>query len=197
VVERSKVGIVAEHSLFGFFHGHVVAAARAQRRPVTDEATLYLAHLLVEQTRRPDDLPDAATVTLAELRAQAVAAPASVAMSRWRRLGDTALFLAGFLREEIARRRVTPAYAETLGASAYGTLGLLSGRGEGSAQPFAELTARFSTCVAILTDVRDDVGAPADTDLLRLYEEWLRTGSPRAASRLQARGVVPLRALPS
>jgi hypothetical protein len=41
--------------------------------------------------------------------------------------------------------------------------------------------------------VRQEARENTDADVLRLYEEWLASGSPRAAERLRALGVVPVR----
>ena len=43
----------------------------------------------------------------------------------------------------------------------------------------------------VLADVSERTGAAGSLDVLRLYERWLRTGSPRDGQRLVDRGMVP------
>ena len=43
----------------------------------------------------------------------------------------------------------------------------------------------------VLTDVSERSGVRSSVDVLRLYEKWLRTGSPRDGQRLIDRGILP------
>jgi hypothetical protein len=190
-----RATLLSSDNLFDFFHTEVERAAAGVRPPVSQNAVFYLSNLLVDQARRPADEGDEPLPRLAELRARAVGAPSGEALLRWRQLGDTALMVAGFFREHLERRRVSRGYCETMGRGAYGTLGALVDRGEGSfAQVFGELAARFDACADLLAGVRDEAAACVDSDVVRLYEEWLSTRSPRVAERLRQLGVVVVHA---
>jgi hypothetical protein len=58
---------------------------------------------------------------------------------------------------------------------------------------FTELARKFVPYMDVLADVSERTGATGSgsTDVLRLYERWLRTGSPRDGQRLAERGLVP------
>ena len=56
---------------------------------------------------------------------------------------------------------------------------------------FAELADEFVAFVGVLSEVSERTPCTSNTDLLRLYETWLRTGSPRSGQLLVQRGVVP------
>ncbi len=56
---------------------------------------------------------------------------------------------------------------------------------------FAELAAKFQRLVDALNDVSEMSWRSSDRDVLRLYEVWLRTGSPRAHALLRELGVSP------
>jgi hypothetical protein len=56
---------------------------------------------------------------------------------------------------------------------------------------FAELAAKFQRLVDALNDVSEMSWQNSDRDVLRLYETWLRTGSPRAHALLRELGVDP------
>jgi hypothetical protein len=43
----------------------------------------------------------------------------------------------------------------------------------------------------VLADISERTALASSTDVLRLYEKWLRTGSARDSRRLLERGVVP------
>ena len=43
----------------------------------------------------------------------------------------------------------------------------------------------------VLSEVSDRSAKSSSTDLLRLYEKWLRTRSPRNGDLLLERGIVP------
>jgi hypothetical protein len=64
-------------------------------------------------------------------------------------------------------------------------------RGQVFASVFAELAEKFQDFVDVLSEVRDAARGSDDADVLRLYETWLRTGSPRAARLLRRLGIEP------
>jgi hypothetical protein len=114
-----------------------------------------------------------------------------------RRIGDTSLFVAGFLGDGFARKLVDVDYYIDMGGAAYGSLhdnvrGTREGRMFGGV--FAELAAKFGDFVDVLAEIRDS-GKAAAIDVLRLYELWLKTGSRRAARLLREQGVEPCTAL--
>jgi hypothetical protein len=110
------------------------------------------------------------------------------------RLGDVSLFVAGFLSHGFARRLVDVDYHIAMGGRAYSTLADSCGpgaRGRALAGVFAELAVKFQRLVDALNDVSEMSWRQSDRDVLRLYEVWLRTGSPRAHALLKELGVSP------
>jgi hypothetical protein len=127
----------------------------------------------------------------------AEAADASSAEQRTRtlqRLGDVSLFVAGFFSQGFARRLVDIDYHIAMGGRAYGTLAescRAGARGRALASVFAELAAKFQRIVDALNDVSEMAHRHDHRDVLRQYEIWLRTGSPRAHGILRRLGVEP------
>jgi hypothetical protein len=114
-----------------------------------------------------------------------------------RRLGDVSLFVAGFFAQSFARKLIDIDYHIAMGGRAYGTLadnlrGTL--RGQAFAAIFLELAQKFQRLVDVLNDVAEMAHKHSDKDILRLYEIWMKTGSPRAYSILQRLGVAPVSA---
>lgn len=197
-MERTTGTLVGETNLFDFFRERVEHAVVHQRAPVSDNTVYYLSNLLAEQARsEPEDVAD--SLTLVELQQRAVHAPMGEAVTLWRRLGDTSLVVTGFFRENLERRRISRDYYERMGATAYRALehmlgGPSSGTG-GFPDIYAELADRYHACAEVIAEVREESrDRSTDADVLRLYEEWLATGSPRVAERLRVLGVVPVRA---
>lgn len=114
-----------------------------------------------------------------------------------RRLGDLALFIAGFFAEYVHRRPVDMGYYNQMGETAYGMLSDLPAtdmRGRALAEVFGELTAKFRQFVDVLNEMARQARPEDERDLLRLYEQWLKSGSPRSAERLRALGLEPAEA---
>lgn len=112
------------------------------------------------------------------------------------RMGDVALFTAGFFAEALQDRAVGLDYYINMGGGAYRTLarnGARTARVRALAEVFAELAAKFLELVDVLHEVRAAARSSSNHDLLRLYEQWLRTGSPRAGRLLLQAGVQPTR----
>jgi hypothetical protein len=112
-----------------------------------------------------------------------------------RRLGDVSLFVAGFFAQSFARKLIDIDYHIAMGGRAYGTLAdNLRGtmRGQAFAAVFLELAQKFQRLVDVLNDVAEMAHTHTDRDILRLYEIWLKTGSPRAFAILQRLGVAPV-----
>ena len=111
------------------------------------------------------------------------------------RIGDVALFIAGFFSDSLASKPVDLDYYIYMGGNAYGSLSdEVRGtfRGNAFADIYLELAIKFQVLVDVLNEVRDGARQESDVDLLRTYEIWLRTGSQRARRLLKQNGVVPI-----
>ena len=80
-------------------------------------------------------------------------------------------------------------YYVAIGGSAYNALSRVET--DTFSPVFAELGTKFVGFVDVLTEVSERSSCTSNADLLRLYEKWLRTGSPRSGQLLAERGVVP------
>ena len=186
-------------SLREFFRDSVHDALARQQVGVDDHTEHYVVNLLTMFARSEalfEPTPDGPRLKpLALMLAEAASAPSSEQRRRTlQRLGDVSLFVAGFFSHGFARRLVDVDYHIAMGGRAYGTLADTCGsgaRGRALAGVFAELAAKFQRLVDALNDVSEMSWRNTDRDVLRLYEVWLRTGSPRAHSLLRELGVSP------
>ena len=108
---------------------------------------------------------------------------------RLRNLGDFSLFMSGFFSDSLRRRAVDVDYYVSMGEYAYGALARRDEDALGGV--FAELGRKFVPFMDILTDISERTGTTAPSDILRLYERWLRTGSSHAGQRLVDQGIPP------
>lgn len=182
-----------------FFRDSVHDALVRQQVGVDDHTEHYVVNLLTMFARSEalfEPTPDGRRLKpLALMLADAASAASSEQQRRaLQRLGDVSLFVAGFLSHGFSRRLVDVDYHIAMGGRAYGTLAEHCGpgtRGRALAGVFAEMAAKFQRLVDALNDVSEMSWRNTDRDVLRLYEIWLRTGSPRAHALLQELGVRP------
>ncbi len=114
-----------------------------------------------------------------------------------RRLGDVALVVAGLFASSFSRKLVDIDYYIAMGGSAYGMLSEQSSssvRSRTFRAIFGELSIKFQAFVDALAEVGDSTPLGSQTDVLRLYEIWMKTGSAYAAERLRKLGIEPARA---
>jgi len=62
---------------------------------------------------------------------------------------------------------------------------------------FTELADKFQPVVDALNEIAETSQVRSDRDVLRLYEVWIRTGSPRAQGLLADLGITPTRSAAS
>jgi hypothetical protein len=173
-----------------YFRELVESALDHQRVKVGDVISFYLVNLLCGYVR----LDEASPAPLADeplvLRlARALESGGAQQRAELRRLGDVSLFVSGFFSDSLNRGLVDVDYYVSMGEYAYASLSRQES--EAVAAVFAELSDRFERLVDVLTEVSEQSALTSNSDLLRLYERWLRTGSRRTGQKLAERGIVP------
>jgi hypothetical protein len=113
--------------------------------------------------------------------------------ARLRNLGDFSLFTSGYFSDSLRRQVVDVDYYVSMGEYAYSSLGQREEAAFG--EVFLELGRKFVDYMDVLADVSEQTGGSSSSDVLRLYEKWLRTGSPRDGQRLAERGLPPNRSI--
>ncbi len=185
-------------SLQEFFRDSVDAAMASNKVAVDDHTAHYVVNLLTVFVRSEalyDQMPPGPRLQpLALMLADAAEASGDERNMALRRMGDVALFVAGFMAGCMDRSPVGINYYVRMGGGAYHCLAVSlpsSTRGRAIAPVYAELSARFMDLVDVLSEVRHVAGSSRDKDILRLYELWLTTGSQRAARLLRLLGIEP------
>ncbi|HEY5810167.1 MAG TPA: hypothetical protein VIT67_19495 [Povalibacter sp.] len=192
--------LVAVTNLREFFHDSMQAALRQQQVAVDDHTEHYVVNVLTTFARS-EELYENTTEGVRLKPLAHMLAEASEARSQQqrdtalRRLGDVSLFIAGFFAQSFARKLIDIDYHIAMGGRAYGTLAdnmRNTVRGHAFAAVFMELAQKFQRMVDVLNDVAEMSHTHTDKDILRQYEIWMKTGSPRAYGILRRLGVAPV-----
>jgi hypothetical protein len=184
-----------------FFREALQAALDHQHLHVQDHTEHYVVNLLAMFSHTDAlferDGERSQLKPLALLLAEAADAPDDRQRFRTQqRLGDVALFMAGFLAGSFSRRPVDVDYHIAMGGRAYGTLAQAPFHGAQRvlADVFAELEEKFQPLVDALNEIGEGAARNSPRDVLRLYELWHKTGSPRAHRLLLGLGIRPVAA---
>jgi hypothetical protein len=175
-----------------FFRKRVERAIARQHVEVTSDSTDYLVTLLTAFVHPEGDGPAAvleAGWTLAELYCQAVQ---SQGLNRFRFLkqtGDVALFVSGFFSESLHRKLVDLDYYVKMGGNAYSAAASHS-HSPDVAELFDDLAGHFADYVEVVGEVSEECAVANEGNLLRLYEKWRESGSPRTEAALQRAGII-------
>lgn len=180
-----------DHTPTEYFKDLVESAVSRQQLRANELTTYYLVDLLCRFMRPDQGIPlrEDAGEPLALRLGRALESGGFEQRARLRNLGDFSLFMSGFFSDSFTRRSSDVDYYVSMGAYAYGSLSRRDADAFGAV--FSELARKFVAYMDVLSDVSERSGIRSSTDVLRLYEKWLRTGSPRDGQRLVDRGILP------
>lgn len=173
-----------------FFYRHIRDAIRNQHVEASPEAEFYLVSLLTRFAKSDTArfTQDAALVHLLE---HALEADRDTRISILKQLGDMALYVAGYFPESLSRKLVDTDYYIQMGGCAYSSISSLDAR-RPIQELFQELAVKFSLWLDILGEVSvNGRFAGNEQDLLKIYENWQRTGSRLAQLLLEKEGILP------
>jgi hypothetical protein len=182
--------VLGEQSPAEYFKELVDSALARQHVPAGEFTSYYLVNLLC-QFIRP------ASRAIASEEGQPLALRLKRALesggleqrARLRDLGDISLFTSGFFSDSLQRHSIDVDYYVSMGEYAYGSLSRKDD--DAFSDVFAELSGRFVGYMDVLAEISERTVLSSSTDVLRLYEKFLRTGSLRDGQKLIDRGIIP------
>ncbi len=191
--------VITETSLQAYFQTSVSDALENQNVNAGAETVHYIVNLLTSFSRAEklfENTADGMMIRpLASLYAEAVeGTTVDERVRALRRLGDVALFISGVFSQSLNRCVVDIDYYVAMGGGAYSCLSdTMRGTNRARAMGgiYDELASKFVSFVDVLGEISEGGSCNNDTDVLRQYEIWLRTGSTRAADRLRSVGIHP------
>lgn len=183
-----------------YFRDSVTTAATNQNLEINTETILYVVNMLTSFVRAEnlyEKTDDGYMIrALALIYADSVDAVTTAERNRiLQRLGDIALFISGLFSYSLNRSLVDVDYYAAIGGNAYANLADATRRGfQGRtvSMVFSELSDKFLSLVDVLAEVNENCSQKSDSDIMRLYELWLKTGSERTAKQLQKFGIQPV-----
>jgi hypothetical protein len=177
-----------------YFKELVETSMQHQHLAARDMTSFYLVNLLAGFVRPDHNCPHEHE-PLGVRFARALQAAGTTQRDGLRHVGDRSLFISGFFSDSLNRSLVDVDYYIALGERAYGSLARQSD--DALADVFDELSEKFSGFVDVLSEVSERTALTSNSDLLRLYEKWLRTRSRRSGDLLAQRGIVPNASVPT
>ena len=186
-MDRDPDAVVRDQKPVEYFKELVESALARQHVQAGHLTEYYLVNLLCQYVRldaRGDDHGQPLALRL--IRAMETGGVEQRA--RLRSLGDFSLFTTGFFSDSLNRQAVDVDYYVSMGEYAYGSL---SRAEDAFREVFAELARKFVGFSDVLADISERTALATNNDVLRLYEKWVRTGSPRDGQRLIERGIIP------
>ena len=177
------MSVTTHSSVEGFFHEVLTGALDSQGVEASEPTEFYLVGLLGEfaKARIPDEPLSMRLVGTA-------GANAAERVRALKEVGDTSLYVTGFFADSLQRKLVGVNYYVDLGQAAYREFAHRLST-SGAREVYEELAGKFPHFVDVLTEVRRHTTFLGQ-DVVRLYEEWLRTRSDWVEKRLRALGVL-------
>jgi hypothetical protein len=177
---------------------------QSQNFDTTQTSEFYVVNMLdsysnTDQLYPSDKNGNRHSEALAMILHKAVFGSPTEQVNHYRRLGDMALFMAGFFAESLKRGAVGLAYYIDMGQGAYSSLAsVVRGRdGKVFRELFEELADTFAGWVEVLRELSIELGLTQPLGAmpdLELFERWSRLQGSQAqalASTLISRGMMP------
>ncbi len=181
--------VFRRESALEYFKELVDGALAHQGLAARELTAFYVVQLLASFLQRRADNAEHDDAPLAFRLAEALESGGMRQRASLKQIGDLSLFVSGFFSDSLNRKLVDVDYYASIGGYAYHALSRFEA--DTFSPVFAELGEKFIAFVDVLSEVSERTSCASNADLLRLYEKWLKTGSPRSGQLLVERGVVP------
>lgn len=125
--------------------------------------------------------------TLAEMYLRANSSEKTKRIELLQQLGDTSLYISGFFGDSLQRKIVDIDYYIEMGEVAYFSLSSTLQRD--TSVVFSEMSQKFVAMVDVLSYISQKSSADTNSNLLRLYEKYMKTGSDLAKDQILNKGL--------
>lgn len=178
-----------------YFRGELQSALEKQQISAQTESIEYLVNLMLRYMESEAFFVKNAkgkleNNVLADLYAEYLKGSVEKKKLALQRLGDICLLISGYFSDSLNRKVVDIDYYFGMGGSAYWTLASI----HNGSSLYKELAVKFKPFSGILSEMSERSGLQTNSDLLRLYERWLFTGSDRLRGLLSEQGIATLAA---
>ena len=153
------------------------------------EQFLSADNLFEKKKENSENKENLSTGTLAEMLLIATNQKQGIRISLLKKLGDTSLYISGFLGDSLKYKIIDIDYYADIGCVAYQRLSKVIN--DNSFQElYMEFATEFIKFMDLLTFVSHKSKLQSNTDLLRLYDKYIKTGSSLAKELLETKGLI-------
>jgi hypothetical protein len=189
---KKERGIIRRANTAEFFRTRIHNAINHSGVETSEMAEFYIVNLL-DQYREvsklfADEGDGPVLKPLALILDEAERADALARRACLKKLGDTALYIAGFFTDHVHKSLVNLDYYISMGGTAYCTLSTLQ-RKRAIQELYYELATKFSALVRVIADVSPWSQHIDNQRLVRLYAMWLESGDERIEAILKREGI--------
>lgn len=188
--------IITQKNTAEYFKELVDMAMDHQDIETDETVAFYIVNLLSEYVETDKSFPEEAyDEPLIMLLNSAMNSEYNERIRKFKQVGDFSLFISGFFSDSLKRKLIDIDYYIIIGGSAYSNLSYITKgqqNGELFSDLFGELSDRFKEFIDVIAEVSDKTSISTNSDLLRIYERWLKTNSDRDAQLLKEKGVIPI-----
>lgn len=182
--------MIKDENLSQYFHGLVQAAIKNQKIEAQETTKQYLSSVL-ESFLYAERLMNE---PLAEAYLKALGAGNEAQGFMMKQLGDFSLFISGFFPESLKNKIIDIDYYVMMGCTSYNTLADVNRAHRNAALEalFSELAAKFTAFMDVYSEISERTRITSQTDILRVYEKWIKTRSRHAEKLLRELGIEPM-----
>lgn len=163
--------------------------------PAEDYLVNLLEHYVVAEHLHDSDVTTESgqkqPQTLAEMLLTAVQSDRSTKVGLLKRLADRTLYTCGFFGDSYQRKIIDVDYCVEMAGTAYGLLAETT-RGDALAEVYTIYSRRFVEFVDVLNHISEKSQLQSTSNVLRIYDRYLKTGSDLAREKLTDLGIVPI-----
>ncbi|MBI4378212.1 MAG: hypothetical protein HY578_03840 [Nitrospinae bacterium] len=193
---KNNIRITTHKDTAEYFKELVDRAIDRQDVETDETVAFYIVNLLSEYVKTDIPFPEGTTdEPLIMLLNNAMNSEYNEKIKRFKHLGDFSLFISGFFSDSLRRKLIDIDYYVVIGCIAYNNLSsMMKGYSNGELfyNLFSELAEKFKEFIDVIAEVSDITSISTNSDILRIYERWLKTGSSRDARLLKEKGVIPV-----
>lgn len=192
----SPSSLIAATGLQDYFFQQIRQAFNNQKIDAAPHTEFYLVNMLSDfcHATKLHASPEKKQTPLAIQYLESLQMDQAEGFRLLKELGDFSLFFSGFFHDSLSRKTVDVDYYISMGGNAYHRLHSMiqsSKYGDAFRETFFELASNFVRFVDALSEISENCKVAKDSDLLRLYERWLSTGSERIRKKLNEFGIYP------
>ena len=189
--------VKGEKNALSYFQNMIAVASYNQNFQMDESLRFYLAALLANYLRTENLCPSNVGSLHEPFVLILKRASESERFAKYKLLkhvGDLSLYITGFFSESLTRKPVGIDYYISMGKTAYEVLatdGVDFSSFTKQQDLFVRLSKGFQRYVSVLNEVSEKTNVTSNTDILRLYERWLKTKCERIAQHLRRLGIYP------